>query len=292
MDIISKTSYRFLRFPGGKTKAVTFSYDDGAVSDMRLCDIFDKYEMKGTFNLNSSHVLDTTRKTTINLPEMKDILARGHEIALHGYSHKAHSSIAPVEAVRETLADRLYMEKALGKIIRGMAYPDTGIRHSHNGNDYQTVRGILQSVGVAYARALVINNVDFTLPTDWYAWMPTCHHTDPNLFELASKFLDLDVEGKYCSDRYPRLFYVWGHSYEFDNHNNWERIEELCSMLSAKEDIWYATNIEIYNYVKAYESLIPSADSSMIYNPSLMTVWFNVNGKIHSVEPGQTLTIE
>ena len=40
----------FLRYPGGKAKAVTFSYDDGVQQDKRLAGIFDKYGMKGTFN--------------------------------------------------------------------------------------------------------------------------------------------------------------------------------------------------------------------------------------------------
>lgn len=34
--------YNFLRYPGGKTKAVTFSYDDGAAADMRLAETFTK----------------------------------------------------------------------------------------------------------------------------------------------------------------------------------------------------------------------------------------------------------
>lgn len=48
--------YKILRFPGGKTKAVTFSYDDGSKSDIRLADTLTKYGLKGTFNLNSSNL--------------------------------------------------------------------------------------------------------------------------------------------------------------------------------------------------------------------------------------------
>ena len=288
----NKFNYRFLRFTEGKTKAVTFSYDDGSRCDMRLCDIFDRFGMKGTFNLNSSHVLDEERKTTIHLLEMKNILERGHEIALHGYSHKATAALSPTEAVRETLDDRLELEGALGRIIRGMAYPDSGIKRPHNGNNYETVKGILKSLGVVYARALGNDNREFTLPTDFHAWYPTCHHDEPELFNLADRFLEMDVNHRYVADRFPRLFYVWGHSYEFDNKNNWDRIEQLCEKLSGKDDIWYATNIEIYDYVKAYESLIISADSKTFYNPTLYTVWFNVGGTDYSVGSGETLVIE
>lgn len=37
----------------GKNKAITFSYDDGITQDIRLIEIFNKYNLKATFNLNS-----------------------------------------------------------------------------------------------------------------------------------------------------------------------------------------------------------------------------------------------
>ena len=46
--------YKFARFPGGKLKAVTFSYDDGVNQDIRFAEILSKYGLKGTFNLNTA----------------------------------------------------------------------------------------------------------------------------------------------------------------------------------------------------------------------------------------------
>lgn len=37
----------------GKNKAITFSYDDGAVQDIRLIELLNRYGLKATFNLNS-----------------------------------------------------------------------------------------------------------------------------------------------------------------------------------------------------------------------------------------------
>ena len=37
----------------GKKKAVTFSYDDGVTQDIRLIEIFNRYGLRATFNLNS-----------------------------------------------------------------------------------------------------------------------------------------------------------------------------------------------------------------------------------------------
>ena len=42
-----------MRFPGGKAKALTLSYDDGVRQDKKLIEIFNKNGIKGTFNVNS-----------------------------------------------------------------------------------------------------------------------------------------------------------------------------------------------------------------------------------------------
>ena len=47
----------------GLLKAVTFSYDDGVTQDRRLIELFNKYGLKGTFNINSGF-LDTQNTLT------------------------------------------------------------------------------------------------------------------------------------------------------------------------------------------------------------------------------------
>ena len=43
----------YMRFPGGKAKALTLSYDDGVRQDKKLIEIFNKNGIKGTFNIHS-----------------------------------------------------------------------------------------------------------------------------------------------------------------------------------------------------------------------------------------------
>ena len=45
------------------------------------------------------------------------------------------------------------------------------------------------------------------------------------------------------------MFYLWGHSYEFDENDNRDVIEKFAEFVGGRDDIWYATNIEIYDYV-------------------------------------------
>jgi len=44
----------FPRFPDGKDRAVTLSYDDGVKQDQRIIALLKSHGMKGTFNINGN----------------------------------------------------------------------------------------------------------------------------------------------------------------------------------------------------------------------------------------------
>lgn len=285
--------YRFLRFPDGKTKAVTLSYDDGARADIRLAETLVRYGLKCTFNINSGMFGETGGTGRLSAEEIeKYLLSGGHEIAVHGLMHRAPGVQRPIDGIRDVLDCRLGLEKTFGRIIRGMAYPDSGIRNMQNGASYENIRQYLKDLDITYARTLGGDNDLFCLPADWYAWMPTAHHDNPQVLDWAEKFVSMDIDSLYSASCFPRLFYLWGHSFEFDRNDNWGHLEEICEKLAGHDDIWYATNGEIYDYVKAYDALVFSADGSRVYNPSLFTVWFDIDGALYSIGSGETLTVQ
>lgn len=280
----------FMRYPNGKAKALTFSYDDGVMQDKRLAEIFDKYGMKATFN----HNCERLRTENFTKEEVKEyFLSKGHEIAVHGAMHRANGNTRVIEGIRDVLDCRLELEEKCDCIIRGMAYPDSGITLFGNLGSYEKVKQYLTELDIAYARTLGGDNNSFMLPSDFHAWMPTAHHNNQKIMEYVDEFLKLDISTKTChARRNSRLLYIWGHSYEFDHDDNWELIEEICEKLASNDEIWYATNIEIYDYVEAYKRLIYSADGHRIYNPTLIEIWLDVDGKLYSIKPGETIFIE
>lgn len=283
--------YRFMRFPDNKPKAVTFSYDDGVRQDIRLCEIFNRHGLKGTFNINSAFIGQEIGRSKLTADEIqKYILDAGHEVAVHGEYHRAPGKQRAIIGIQDVLNCRVALEQMFGRIIRGMAYPDSGVTNFQNGMDYQTVKNYLEQLDIAYSRSLAGDNNAFQMPQDWHNWMPTMHHNNPKGLEYAEEFVNF-IPPNNIGQYFPRLFYVWGHSYEFDNNDNWDLIEKLCDILSNRDDIWYATNIEIYDYTQAYNSLVCSADNSRVYNPTLYTIWFVQDGVSYSVAPGQTLVI-
>jgi len=280
----------FLRFPEGKAKAVTFSYDDGSPFDKRLADIFSKNGLKGTFNFTCECA--RTDGDFFTSEEIKEIfLSRGHEIAIHGEWHRSAGNISILDGIREVLNCRIELERKCGRIIRGMAYPGTGISKFNNFESYEKIKNYLTELGIAYARTLAGDNNRFELPRDFHAWMPSAHHANPLLSSYIDEFLSLDISKQFPAKRFSRLLYIWGHSHEFNNAGNWNMIEEYCERLGGHKEIWYATNIEIYDYVEAYNRLIFGAEGKMVYNPSLIPVWFVLDNDLYKVEPGETVNI-
>jgi len=284
--------YEFMRYPGGLAKAVTFSYDDGSQSDVRLAETLNRYGLKCTFNLLSSRVINEEGLTKDFI--RTEILAKGHEIATHGEYHRGLDVARSIEGIRETLNCRLGLEQEFGVIVRGMAFPDRAVNKVRFPTEYARIRPFLEELDIAYARTVGGDNANFALPDDFLNWVPTAHHKNPELMNYINAFLALDLSPSkcYCAARTPRLFYLYGHAHEFDRDGNWELLEEICEKLAGKEDIWYATNMEIYEYIAAYRSLIYSADGAIVYNPTNKTVWFDRDGKCYKIESGETLHID
>ena len=260
---------KWLRFPGGKKKALTFSYDDAVIEDKRLVEIFRKNGLKATFNLNSGLLGKQPYRLTKDeaIATYTDDVC---EVACHGLTHATATYCDAAALCTEVIEDRKNLEDLFGKRINGMAYA--------NGIYPDYFVDICRSAGIYYSRT-VTSTHSFDLHEDWLLLNPTCHHDDPELFNLADKFF------AYRGSWAPVLFYVWGHSYEFRDKNNWERIEEFAEKMSGHDDVWYATNMEIYLAWRDFNRLECSADGHRIYNPNPRSVWFEIATGIYEVKP-------
>ena len=269
----------FMRFPDGKKKAATFSYDDGVKADIRFIEILNKYGLKSTFNINAG-LAKVNQFNRLSLDDLS--YYEGHEIATHGYTHPFFSQLPPEVVTFEIAKDRMELEEALGRIIRGHAYA--------YGDCDEKSKEILKNSGIDYARG-VRSTHDSSIPKDFLEWQPTCHHKDEKIFDLINTFLTWNPSGQ------SLILYIWGHTYEFDSgneRNNWEHAEEFCSKIAGHEDsVWYATNIEIYDYINAYKQLRFSMDASIVYNPTCTDLWIGKHQSDESVKipAGATVNI-
>lgn len=223
----------------GKKKAVTFSYDDGVTQDERLIALFNKYGLKCTFNLNSGLLGKPGQLVREGVDVRHDKIApnrirsvyEGHEVATHSVTHPYLTRLSDEEIVREIEDDRIRLSELVGYDVVGHAYP--------MGDCDRRVADLLRDrTGVKYART-VKSTHNFDIQTDLHLFDPSVyHHREMDeMFRLGEEFLNLKTDT-------PKLFYVWGHAYEFDIHNDWKRFEEFLEMISGREDIFYGTNKE------------------------------------------------
>jgi len=217
------------------SKAVTFSYDDGVLQDERFVKILNRYNLKCTFNINSGISRGThpfqAGDIIVDRFDMDELipLYEGHEVAAHTVSHPVLTELTEEEIRRELIEDKEAIEKRFGSVVEGMAYP-------FGAYDDKVVR-LLEDLGFKYART-VDNNWKCHVQEDLLRFKPTCHHNNPNIFSLIDNFLKSDAEES-------QIFYIWGHSYEFDVDQNWKHFEKICEMLSGHDDVFYGTNGQV-----------------------------------------------
>lgn len=228
---------------GGKMKALTFSYDDGVTQDIRLIELFNKYGLKATFNLNSeflggqNNLVRNGVEITHNKVKAQDVRAiyTGHEVAVHTLTHPLLVKETDEEVIRQVEQDRLALSELAGYEVIGMAYPCGGINC-----DDRVAKLIRENTGIKYART-VPTTESFSVYPDLYQYKGSVYHHEQwdKMLEMGKAFLELKAET-------PQVFYIWGHAYEFDIYpERWAQFEEFLKMLSGYDDIFYGTNKEV-----------------------------------------------
>lgn len=226
-----------------RLKAVTFSYDDGVTQDIRLIELLNKYGLKCTFNLNSellgkSGMLNRNGSKICHykiVPEDVKYVYDGHEVAVHTLTHPNLTQQDDEEIIRQVENDRINLSELVGYEVVGMAYPCGGIN-----NDDRVADIIKNNTGVKYSRT--ITNTDSLDPREnLYRFDPNVYHIlqYDRLMQMSRDFIELEADS-------PKIFYVWGHSYEMDIESDyWNKLEEFFKLISGRNDIFYGTNSEI-----------------------------------------------
>ena len=155
-----------MRFPGGLSRALTLSYDDGSDQDVRLIQILRDHGLKATINLNSGlfapegtvYPAGQVHRRMTKDQSVRLYTGSGMETAVHGLHHPYLEQLPQALLAREILEDRKNLEDLFGGIVRGMAYP--------YGTYSPRVVDALRALDIAYART-VRSTHGFALPQDW-----------------------------------------------------------------------------------------------------------------------------
>lgn len=227
----------------GKHKAVTFSFDDGVTQDIKAIEILNKYNLKSTFNINSSLLglsgqlnirEQQINHNKVNVKDFKKVYD-GHEVAVHTLTHPNLTNLDKDTIIHQVETDRKVLSDLCGYEVVGMAYPCGGVN-----NDDRVAEIIKNNTGVKYSRTIASTH-NFDLQKNLFRFDGSVYyvHVD-KLFELGEQFINLETNE-------DKIFYVWGHTYEMDVKGliTWQQFEEFCKLISNKKDIFYGTNKEV-----------------------------------------------
>ena len=270
-------------FPGGKTKALILSFDDGMIADRRLVRLMNEYGLIGTFHLNSNKL---GTKDYLTKEEIKTVY-KGHEISVHTVNHPNLTNISRAEVLYEVGADRRELEQLSGNLVRGMAYPF--------GNYNDSVIEIIKSLGIEYARS-VEDSYAFGIPNDFLKWSPTIHQFGKAYFTPDNPEIDkkemagfYHLVNQFLKTDSLALMDVWGHSWENDGAGDrWTEMEKFFKMVSRNPDIFYTTQIGLVDYINAFKNLKFTIDQSIVTNLSSINVFIKIKGKAFDLDAGST----
>ena len=266
-------------YPDGKAKAFNVTYDDGVLQDIRFVALLNKYNLKGTFNLNSGLMenefewIHETGCVVKRLSKDKVVsLYQGHEIASHTLTHPYMNDLSESEIIYELQLDKANLETLFDREIKGFAVPF----------DYYSdlIEKCVRQTGFSYAR-ISEESRSFTPQTDYFKWKATVFHADSNLKELTQQFIDTNEE--------LALFQIVGHSYDLDLENMWETIEDIVRLISSQNDIMPMTTIDIIEYLKAMDTA--EITDKYIKNNSNTSLWFSIDGMTCEVNPNERIVL-
>lgn len=266
-------------YPGGKEKAFNITYDDGVEQDARFVALLNKYALKGTFNLNSGLMAQQFTWTHENGMPVTRLAPQGlrelyleHEVASHTLTHPYMQDLSDEELLRQLGEDRENLEALFGREVKGFAVPF----------DYydDRIAESAQRCGFEYARMSEFS-LTYEPCTDWYHWKTGVYHIMPELVPFVEGFLATDIELAVCQ--------IVGHSYDLDALDLWNTMEDICGKIAARPDVWSTTNLELVRYLKAMEKCLITGQE--IQNHSSRELWFEMDGRIIVLAPGEFFTL-
>ena len=233
---------------GKPKKIITLSLDDCVLQDERFIGLLKKFDMTCTFNVNSGlfgtkEMIGPPEKRVphdrITLEQARH-LYDGYEVAGHTLTHPDLDTLSREEIIHEIEDDRRQLEEITGQKLYGIGFPGM-----NRFND-MVLDVVKTCTPYIYARTAEFT-YDFRMPTveSLMRWAPTCFFVE---LEKDTRLTDA-FEAAVPED--DMLFFIVGHTYEFDICENWEWLEGYLQRLANMKDTIITTSADVALYVRS-----------------------------------------
>ena len=238
---------------GKPKKIVTLSLDDCVLQDERFIGLLKKYDMSCTFNVNSGlfgvkEMIGPPEKRVphdhITLEQARH-LYDGYEVAGHTLTHPDLDTLTREQVIHEIEDDRVQLEEITGQKLYGIGFPGM-----NRFND-MVLDIVKNETPFIYARTAEFT-YGFGMPTakELLRWAPTTFIIDE--WEKGSELTDAFEAAEPKEDM---LFFLVGHTYEFDICENWDWIESYLGRLADMKDVIITTSADVALYVRSMENV-------------------------------------
>ncbi len=225
---------------------VTTSWDDGHVLDMKLATLLKRYGVTGTFYVAPENIeVPVEQRLT---EEQIRTLAQDFEIGAHTLTHQHLPTLTDKEAEREIRDSKTTLEDITGAPVTSFCYPAGKYRTEH-------VRMVADS-GYTLARtvrrfALTPVQHPFEMETSVHTydhwldvWNLACSvHCNPFTFLRLYRKWDAQAIALFDQARERGgVFHLWGHSWELDDRDGWERLERVLQYINSARNTRHVPN--------------------------------------------------
>ena len=211
-----------------------------------------EHGLKATFYVAPENQ-EFAKQDLLSFPEIRD-LSQDFEIGAHSMTHRRLPTISEQEAAKEIIESKAVLEQVTGKEIKVFCYPGGAYTELHV--------QLVKDAGYRYARTVVRHT--FTVDDPYEAGTSLHVYNHRFGFDLwrTARFvkfqpikvlrcLEWDALARAMFDQVIKeggIYHIWGHSWEIDEHEDWERLENVFRYISANPKVSYVTNGELEAY--------------------------------------------
>ena len=232
---------------------LTVSVDDGSVNDMHSADLLEKYGLKATFYIPATNA----ERQVLRSDQIRELSAR-FEIGGHTYSHVALRKLSFEQMHTELVAGKNWVEDVTGQPTHSFCYP--------RGKFNSKARAAVKLAGFTGARTCLFNRSELAIdPFLTGVSTHACSHSP--LIQIRHALLEGNFAGalNYISVHHLErdwvshfqhaldsvaaiggVAHLYFHSWEIEDHDQWQKLERLLAQLAQRMDFKRITNGELY----------------------------------------------
>ena len=218
---------------------ITTSWDDGHPLDLRLAQMLADNDLAATF-----YIPRQSQRETLSPEQIRELSAR-FEIGAHTMNHVYLDACPPEKACQEIFESKKWIEDVTGKPCTMFCPPAGKFSRGH--------LKMIEEAGFAGARTVELFSIACPRPLGRLRVMPTSiqvhsHGKSRYLRNIARRRAmtnlwlyvrfgtgdDWSAAALLLADHCKQsggVFHLWGHSWEIDRHEQWQRLESVFRYL-------------------------------------------------------------